>query len=131
MYSSKRYIRKKQVCERFKKTLKKNATKAEKHFLELLTQFRATLMPDFKFSFQKGWIEGKGFYISDFYFEDSKITIEIDGGYHSAKKQVKKDVKKSNYLLERGIKTIRITNNHALSMKLHDLIAFLGKNNII
>lgn len=85
----------------YKMQLKKNPTKAEIIVKEYLSKHKMGVQ------FQKGFFVP--FHrIVDFYIPNLKIIIEIDGGYH--KETVDKDKKKDSLWSERGITTIRITN---------------------
>lgn len=56
-------------------------------------------------------------YLLDFYVTDSRrrLDIEVDGGYHYTKIQMKKDSARTSDINKSGIKVIRITNEEALS----------------
>jgi very-short-patch-repair endonuclease len=97
-------------CQR-RAALRKRATPAEHAFRQYLT--------DRKISFR----EQQGFYypfyrIADFYLPDQNLIIEIDGGYHDAKRDRYKDAR---FLGARGIKTLRLTNEQVLSGQIPEL----------
>lgn len=78
-----------------------------------------------KFIFQKGFI--KPFHrIADFYLKSIKTILEVDGGYHKDIEE-KDRVKDSLWLKERGIKTIRITNEQVYN---NEYQGILHANNI-
>jgi very-short-patch-repair endonuclease len=65
----------------------------------------------------------QGFYtpmyrIADFYLPDHNLIIEIDGDYHDPAKDRVKDAR---FLHERGIRTLRLTNDQVLSGRIPDL----------
>lgn len=78
---------------------------------------------NYHFTFQKGFLTP--FHrITDFYLATKKLIIEVDGGYHL--ETVQKDkVKDDTFLRERGLKTIRITNDEvfdgSFALKLKDI----------
>jgi len=53
---------------------------------------------------------GVGKYIVDFYCSALKIAVEIDGGGHYEESSIVKDIKRTEYLNQFGIKVIRYTN---------------------
>lgn len=61
---------------------------------------------------QKGFIQGDGYCICDFYLpRPRRIVIEIDGEYHAEPDRRRKDYAKDRYLQSRGFKVIRIPNH--------------------
>lgn len=54
-------------------------------------------------------------YILDFYCEEVRLGVEVDGGIHIRKEQIKYDQQRSEYLAEYGIKVIRFTNDQVIS----------------
>lgn len=103
--------RKKQVGKQYQKDLKKNASPSEIKFKSLLTQVKKKYFLSFKVEFQKTWIDESAFYISDFYFSETKVTIELDGASHEKKTQKDQDKRKADYLLSLSIRTLRIANS--------------------
>lgn len=68
-------------------------------------------------------------YLLDFYVTDSKrrrLDIEVDGGYHYTKIQMKKDSARAFDINKSGIKVIRITNEEALSGNFSKINKWLG-----
>ncbi len=114
-------MEKKKQSKIYRARLIKHATKAETRFRQILRQLKVQHV------FQKEWLEGDAFYISDFFFEKAKLTIELDGPYHLEKEQKKKDTIKSLWLAEQGIRTIRIKNEKAAWMSLKQIKALLAK----
>ena len=49
-------------------------------------------------------------FILDFYCEQAKLCIEVDGNVHDDKLQIESDNVRQEFLLEFGIKTIRFRN---------------------
>ncbi|HWE47819.1 MAG TPA: DUF559 domain-containing protein [Caulobacteraceae bacterium] len=49
-----------------------------------------------------------GPYIVDFFCVAAKLAIEIDGPSHEDRAQVAHDARRDGYLLERGVRTVRI-----------------------
>ncbi len=123
MINKSKYNKKQVVANRYRNKLIKNATPSERRFTRLLKH--CNTKP--KFEFQKQWIEGEAFYISDFYFKDSNCTIELDGGHHYREPQKSKDALKAAYLLSLGIQTIRITNKAVSWMSIEELDNLLKK----
>ncbi len=78
-------------------------TKEERH---LWYDFLRTY--EVRFSRQK--VLGK--YIADFYSAQAKLVIELDGSQHYEEKQSEKDVERTAYLEQFGLKVIRIPNNY-------------------
>ena len=63
-----------------------------------------------KFIYQKPISVGDKQYIADFYFPDTKLILEIDGGYHKDFEQRKLDIKRTEDLNKLGYKVVRIDN---------------------
>ena len=63
-----------------------------------------------KFIYQKPISVGDKQYIADFYFPDTKLILEIDGGYHEDFEQRKADIKRTKDLNTEGIKVVRMKN---------------------
>lgn len=103
---------KQKLCSIRRTELLKSKTKSEKQFGNILSSF------GIKFSEQKGFIRGNGFYIVDFYLpKPFKICIEIDGKIHDLPHVKKRDILKDNYLRkERGFRVIRIKNEFIQSL---------------
>lgn len=54
----------------------------------------------------------EGVYILDFYCEEAKLNIELDGSQHGFPDQRKHDQEREKFLQSRGIKTLRFWNSH-------------------
>ena len=85
------------------KMLRKNMTKEERHLWYDFLRFYPI-----KFTRQK--ILGK--YIVDFYCAKAKLVIELDGSQHYETKGVIKDLERTDYLEQYGLKVLRIPNNY-------------------
>ncbi len=85
------------------KNLRNNMTKEERH---LWYDFLRTY--EVRFSRQK--VLGK--YIADFYSAQAKLVIELDGSQHYEDNQPEKDISRTAYLEQFGLKVIRIPNNY-------------------
>jgi very-short-patch-repair endonuclease len=55
-----------------------------------------------------------GEYIVDFFFRQSMLIVEIDGGYHFTEEQQKEDITRQNWLEQKGYKVLRFTNEQVL-----------------
>jgi very-short-patch-repair endonuclease len=51
-----------------------------------------------------------GNYIVDFYCPKAKLVIEVDGGQHYRYKTNKEDKVRDNYMRERGLEVIRLSD---------------------
>ncbi len=84
--------------------LRKHQTEAEKL---LWSRMRNRQLGGFKFRRQHPVPP----YILDFYNEEYKIAIELDGDTHGHEKQIKKDKERTTFLAKQGISVIRFWNN--------------------
>ena len=83
------------------KTLRKNATRQEKHlWYDFLSKY------DIRFQRQKA-IDN---FIADFYCHKAKLVIEIDGSQHYSEQGKAKDDFRTEILEGYDLKVIRITN---------------------
>lgn len=87
------------------KKLRKNMTDAEQLLWQCLRDRR---LGGYKFRRQ----HHIGAFIVDFVCLEKKLIIEVDGGQHG--KQLEADVKRSDYLKERGYRVLRFWNNVVL-----------------
>ena len=55
-----------------------------------------------------------GQYIVDFFFRQSMLIVEIDGGYHFTEEQQRKDTIRQDWLEHMGYKVLRFTNEEVL-----------------
>ena len=53
-------------------------------------------------------------YILDFYCHEKRLSVELDGFYHTTKEQIKKDTERTAYLNSVGIIELRFTNSYVL-----------------
>ena len=58
---------------------------------------------------------GIGPYIVDFFCAEKRLAIEVDGDIHSFKEQIKRDIKREDYLKNIGIQIIRYNNHDILT----------------
>lgn len=100
----------------YRATLLKKATPAERAFCCYLTEL------GFAFRQQQGFYTPL-YRIADFYLPHHNVIIEIDGSYHDAAKDRAVD---QRFLRERGIRTIRITNEQVLSGHLPESVRALS-----
>jgi len=91
-----------QESRRFAKLLRKEMTAAEK----LLWQEIRNRKTGFKFRRQ----HPLGIYIADFFCNELKLVIELDGGIHTLPGQKEKDVNRSFNLELMDLTVIRFTN---------------------
>ena len=54
-------------------------------------------------------------FIVDFFCNEKKLTIELDGGYHNAPEQMKSDAERTARLQELGYRELRFTNEQVLA----------------
>jgi very-short-patch-repair endonuclease/molybdopterin-guanine dinucleotide biosynthesis protein A len=94
--------------KRQSRSLRKSATAAEDI---LWSYLRNRKTGGFKFRRQQ-IIDG---FIADFYCEESKLVIEVDGGVHDDENQIVIDSHRNNVFSARGIHTIRFKNNDVIN----------------
>lgn len=56
-----------------------------------------------------------GDYIVDFFFRQSKLIIEFDGGYHFSPEQQQADAIRQNWLEQMGYRVLRFKNEEVIS----------------
>ena len=56
----------------------------------------------------------KGF-IADFYCEELKLAVEVDGPIHDKKEQIEYDANRDKVFIARGIRMMRISNDMVLN----------------
>ena len=87
------------------KELRKNMTKEERHlWYDYLKAYPV------RFSRQKVL----GNYIVDFYSAEVKLVIELDGSQHYEENNQEKDMQRTAFLEEYGLRVLRIPNNEVL-----------------
>lgn len=112
------------LANKRKLILRERATPAEMAFLDKLKKLKV------HYAFQKAFIGGEGFAITDFYIAPLKLCIEVDGGYHNTEEQQRKDRWRDGYLRnDRKVKVVRITNEQAIAMTLKDVSDLIGIEN--
>lgn len=84
------------------KQLRKAMTKEERH---LWYDF----LRDYPVRFKRQNTIGK--YIVDFYCAKAKLVIELDGSHHFEDENIEKDLQRTKFLENYGLKVIRIPNN--------------------
>ncbi len=89
-----------------RRSLRNNQTNAEK---ELWTLLRRSQL-GYKFRRQ----QSIGPYIVDFYCPELKLVVEVDGSVHGEDVQRKKDLIRSAFLAEHGLRIIRYRNDQVL-----------------
>lgn len=92
--------------------LRKRQTPAEK---QLWDRLRSRRLDGYKFLRQHPIVcqEEQGsplYFILDFYCNQEKLAIEVDGEYHENSEQQHYDSERDKLLNDRGIKVIRISN---------------------
>jgi very-short-patch-repair endonuclease len=93
--------------QRLARNLRKSQTEAEQI---LWSKLRSRQLLGFKFRRQHP-IEN---YILDFYCIEAQLAIEIDGGQHAEKENIKRDDQRTALLNQKGIRVIRYWNNDVL-----------------
>ncbi|OGH79143.1 MAG: hypothetical protein A2469_03670 [Candidatus Magasanikbacteria bacterium RIFOXYC2_FULL_40_16] len=83
--------------------LRKNQTKAER---ELWLKIRSKQLLGCKFRRQYNI----DYYIVDFYCHELKLIIELDGYIHGEEENIKRDLKREDYLKDKGYNIIRYRN---------------------
>lgn len=120
-----------QVGRKYEKELRINASATERQFRKLLQQVKKAYKLKCRVSFQKGWYKDEAFYISDFYFPETKATIELDGSSHDRLCQKIQDEKKADYLKSIGVRTYRLENRQVWAMTPDRLMQYLLRNRIV
>ena len=88
--------------------LRKNSTEAEKL---LWSKLRNNQFLNIKFRRQHPYPP----YMIDFYNEDHKIAIELDGGQHNDSEQQNYDKARTQFLEKGGVRVVRFWNNDVLN----------------
>ena len=71
-----------------------------------------------------------GDYIVDFFFRESLLIVELDGGYHFTKEQQEADAFRQKWLEQQGYKVLRFKNEEVLS-HIEDVIKTIQNSLII
>ncbi|MBQ8283066.1 MAG: endonuclease domain-containing protein [Paraprevotella sp.] len=72
-----------------------------------------------------------GDYIVDFYIPDSKLVIEVDGGYHAEREQREDDAVREEILNKMGYRVVRFSNEKVLydtDKTLETIIKIIGND---
>ena len=85
--------------------LRKSETWAEKLMWRWLRDRRFS---NYKFRRQ----HPEGLYTLDFFCEEARLSVELNGGHHGAPDQQSHDAERKAYLASRGIKELRFWNSH-------------------
>jgi very-short-patch-repair endonuclease len=88
--------------------LRRNSTFAEKL---LWAQLRNRQVGGFKFRRQQA-IEG---FVADFYCDEAKLVIELDGSIHNLESKKQKDQHKENVFIARGLFVLRFKNEQVVN----------------
>jgi very-short-patch-repair endonuclease len=96
------YYRNKELVGRAR-VLRKNMTKAE---IILWSRIRSKKINGYKFRRQQPLLD----YIVDFYCNELKLIIEVDGEIHSFSERKSYDIKRDNNLKINGYHIIRLSN---------------------
>lgn len=101
----------------------RNATTAENKLNEVF--LNSSLKNRFKFQHiiyvkKPGTRSIERFFIADFFFPESRLIIELDGGYHHDPDQSKKDIERTRILKALGYTVLRMDNDKVLYSKYFD-----------
>lgn len=110
------------VAKGFVKKLKEKATPAELKFQDIAIKKGLNLEFQHKINIYDKDGRIKRFYIVDFCDIAHKIVFEIDGGYHTSKKQKHFDYIRTKTLNKLGYKVFRISNEDVYAGKSTSLI---------
>ncbi len=109
------------LADKRKIILRQRATGAELAFMAKLKKLKV------HYQFQKAFIGGNGFAITDFYLVPLKLCVEIDGGYHFTEQQKKKDEWRDSYLKDdRKVRVVHVTNEQAFAMTVSEVADLIG-----
>ena len=95
-----------QNLKEISKDLRKRLTEAEKHLWERLKHKHLGYI----FYRQKPI----GDYIVDFYCNQAKLVVEVDGGYHLDNEAAGNDRARNEYMKNLGLTVLRFTNSEVL-----------------
>jgi very-short-patch-repair endonuclease len=117
------YYGNKELVERAR-VLRKNMTKAE---IILWSRIRSKKINGYKFRRQQPLLN----YIVDFYCDELKLIIEVDGEIHSFSEQISYDRKRDNNLKINGYHIIRLSNLEVeteLNTTISKITSFITEN---
>jgi very-short-patch-repair endonuclease len=101
--------------------LRRSETAAE---TKLWSKLRGRGLNGFKFARQVPI----GPYFADFVCRKEKLIVEVDGATHGTEEEIAADGRRSNALIERGYRMLRLTNDevfHAIEAVLETILAAL------
>jgi very-short-patch-repair endonuclease len=106
------------------RVLRSNMTRAE---IILWSRLRSKQINGYKFRRQQPLLD----YIVDFYCDDLKLIIEVDGEIHSLNEKPKYDLKRDNILKINGYHIIRLTNleiETEINSTINKIISYISEN---
>jgi len=103
-----------QERKQFAIDMRKNPTEAERMLNEGLKAYRESLDSRNKRVLQYTMQKARCGYIVDIYFPNSRLAVEVDGGYHNNLKQMGYDARRDYRLKQIGVKTMRFTNKDVI-----------------
>lgn len=113
--------------EQYREELILNQTPAEKSFKCYLKA------ADINYEFQKIVYAEDKYYILDFFLPDSKLAVEIDGGYHDTVEQKRNDLDRTKRLKRNHVvkDILRLKNNEVNATCIDRVILFIKDSKII
>jgi very-short-patch-repair endonuclease len=117
------YYGNKELVERARE-LRKNMTKAE---IILWSRIRSRKINGHKFRRQQPLLD----YIVDFYCDELRLIIEVDGEIHSFSERISYDIKRDNILKINGYHIIRLSNLEVeteLNTTINKITSFISEN---
>ena len=106
------------------RVLRSNMTRAE---IILWSRLRSKQINGYKFRRQQPLLD----YIVDFYCDDLKLIIEVDGEIQSLNEKPKYDLKRDNILKINGYHIIRLTNleiETEINSTINKIISYISEN---
>ena len=106
------------------RVLRSNMTKAE---IILWSRLRSKQINGFKFRRQQPLLD----YIVDFYCEDLKLIIEVDGEIHFLSEKTNYDSKRNNMLKANGYNIIHLSNfeiETEINSTINKIISYISEN---
>jgi very-short-patch-repair endonuclease len=104
--------------------LRSNMTKAE---IILWSRLRSKQINGYKFRRQQPLLD----YIVDFYCEDLKLIIEVDGEIHFLSEKINYDSKRNNMLKANGYNIIHLSNfeiETEINSTINKIISYISEN---
>jgi very-short-patch-repair endonuclease len=106
------------------RVLRSNMTKAE---IILWSSLRSKQINGYKFRRQQPLLD----YIVDFYCEDLKLIIEVDGEIHFLSEKINYDSKRNNMLKANGYNIIHLSNfeiETEINSTINKIISYISEN---